>query len=754
MATTPSTNGSTKASPAASAPKAVAALTLKFDTSAEFAKTNPFTAVGWTGTEGISKLFRYELDLVADPATPIAFEKVLGQFVTLEIPLPSGQRRVHGIISRLTEEQPDRTHAHYRAEMTSRLWLATKVAQSRVFQDLDAVEIIKAVLDSLPLPRVFDVYQIQGRYPKRPYCVQYRETDFIFLNRLMEEEGIYYYFDHDDWDGIEHLVISDKPLGHPEIPEGSGRRVRLDRDSRSREEDRLTDWRKTQELRAGRSTLWDHSFEFPQQHLEATKRPTPSVRVGSAIHRLDLLSDHELYDYPGGYAKRFDGVNRGGGDQVAKLQGVFEDNQRTAAIRAQQEALPGLVIHGAGAARIFRAGYTFSLEVKDPRNPSQWTAGGQYLITAVQHHATQSADRSGKGRGFKYDNQFSCVPVDLPFRPLRHTPKPVIQGMQTAVVVGGGAKGEEIFTDKYGRVKVRFFWDRRGPKTNPDSCWIRVAQASAGKRWGTSFWPRVGQEVVVAFEEGDPDKPIILGSVYNAEQMPPYLGDGSDAKHRNDNKVSGVKTCTTPEGDGFNEIRFDDTRGREQVFIRSQNALDVRALGSQRTSVGGDCHLTVSGHASEKVGHNKFIRVGNALSIMADGVCYYRTKVLHSLESEKDLDLHGLGRAYLMGNVSLRLRSLETIELECGHGKSRIVLTPQGIWLNGPQVFINSGSPPAVPDISQAEDYAAGEGFPGAESATYAADDSKPGFVSNGAAAQKTLSQQSPDDAPAGQAGG
>jgi len=173
------------------------------------------------------------------------------------------------------------------------------------------------------------------------------------------------------------------------------------------------------------------------------------------------------------------------------------------------------------------------------------------------------------------------------------TPKPIVQGSQTAVVVG--PKGEEIFTDKYGRVKVQFHWDRDGKNDEESSCWIRVGQVSAGRRWGASFWPRIGQEVIVDFLEGDVDQPIIVGSVYNADQMPPYLGEGPDAKHRNDNKLSGWKTNTTKGGQGFNELRFDDTKDKEQVFVHAERNLDVRVKSSSMESVGSSKHVTVGG---------------------------------------------------------------------------------------------------------------------------------------------------------------
>ena len=223
------------------------------------------------------------------------------------------------------------------------------------------------------------------------------------------------------------------------------------------------------------------------------------------IHKLKVGNNEqlELYDFPGEYAQRFDGVDRGGGDRSGDLQKIFDDNSRTAKIRIQAEAMGGLVVSGSGLCRNFVSGHKFTLE-------RHYDGDGVYVLTSVQHWITLAGDyRSGQGGEFEYSNAFTCIPFALPYRPARSTPKPVVPGPQTAVVVG--PPGEEIFPDKYGRVKVQFHWDREGKADAESSCWIRVAQSQAGKGWGSIFIPRIGQEVLVAFEEGDPDQPVIVG---------------------------------------------------------------------------------------------------------------------------------------------------------------------------------------------------------------------------------------------------
>jgi type VI secretion system secreted protein VgrG len=534
----------------------------------------------FTGREGISQLFHFQLDLVAENRREVAFDKLLGQPATVRLALGGGQQRYfHGLISRFSQGTRDRTFTRYRAELVPALWLLTKRAQSRILQHLSVPDILKQVLQGLDVR-----YEIHGTLHPRDYCVQYRETDFAFASRLMEEEGIYYFFQHSDKG--HQLVVANTPHSHPSLPHQS-EVIFEEVLGGTRPEYRVTEWEKVQELRSGKVTLRDHCFELPYRNLEADKTIQESVPAGKGTHRLRTTHNGqlEIYDYPGGYAQRFDGIGRDGGERSAELQKIYEDNKRTAVIRMQQEALPGLVIRGAGNCRQFVSGHQFQLA-------RHFNADGPYVLTTVEHTARLGAGfYSGGMEEFAYDNRFTAIPLALPYRPARGTPRPTVQGTQTAVVVG--PPGEEIFTDKYGRIKVHFPWDRHGKHDAASSCWVRVAQAWAGKRWGAIFWPRVGQEVVVAFEEGDPDRPIVVGSVYNADQMPPYLGAGPDAKHRHDNKVSGIKSCTTPDGQGFNELRFDDTKGKEQVFLHAQRNLDVRVGADQMNTVAGTYHLRV-----------------------------------------------------------------------------------------------------------------------------------------------------------------
>jgi type VI secretion system secreted protein VgrG len=321
---------------------------------------------------------------------------------------------------------------------------------------------------------------------------------------------------------------------------------------------------------------------------------------------------------------------------------------------------------------------------------------GPYALTTVQHSAVQTPDYFSNQRaaGQAYTNNVICVSQQAPYRPARLTPKPVIQGVQTAVVVGDA--GKEIDVDQYGRVLVQFPWDRLGKKDGGNSCRIRVAQQWAGNRWGFSFWPRVGQEVIVAFSEGDPEQPVVVGSLYNnIDQMPPYLGDlannkpGPDPKHPNDPKVSGVKTCTTPGGKGFNELRFNDTQGKEQVFIRSQGAMDVRVLGTQRSTIGGNQDVSVGGSTHEKVAKDKDAQVGGDIKTEVQGrYALFVTKDVF-INSNAATEIGSDGNYHISSQAKILIESPVEIGLVCGG--NFITLTPDGIFISAPAVAINSG---------------------------------------------------------------
>jgi type VI secretion system secreted protein VgrG len=577
--------------------------------------------IGLSGYEGISQLFSFHLEVLAEKKNEVAFEKLLGQNVTVEIELADReQRHFNGICCRVGQGEQGVIFTEYSLEIVPQFWLLTRKAQSRIFQHVSVPDILRKVFEDLDV-----TFELNGTFQPRDYCVQYRETDYNFACRLMEEEGIFFFFKHSA--GSHKMVLANTPGSHSDLPVKSNI-IYEAVEGGLRDEDRIYSWTKTQELRSGKYTLWDHCFELPHKHLEASKTISDSVQVGSVPHKLNVANNQklEIYDFPGEYAQRFDGVSGGGGDQPDELKKIFQDNQRTVGIRMQEEAMPSFLIQGASQCRQFTSGHKFTLE-------RHYNAQGAYVLTSVQHAAREDNYRSS-GQAFSYSNSFTCIPLALPFRPPRVTAKPTVPGTQSAVVVGPA--GEEILTDKYGRVKVQFHWDREGKNNADSSCWVRVGQLWAGRRWGASFWPRIGQEVIVDFLEGDPDQPIIVGSVYNADQMPPYLGDGPDSKHKKDNKVSGIKSCSTPGGGGYNEMRFDDTKGKEQIFVHAQRNADTRVGNDSMESVSHDRHLTVGGEKDGskagdqremifrdkhlKVHRNQIEQIGGNMELLIGGI--------------------------------------------------------------------------------------------------------------------------------------
>ena len=568
---------------------------------------------GYTIVEGISQLFSVRVEMIAENKTKVAFDKLIGQKLTVQS-LKADESTFHsfnGLCVKFAQGEKDFNFTTYFAELVPDFWKLTRKAQSRIFQRMTVPEILKKVAKGLNVS-----WQIQGQFEPRDYCVQYRETDFNFASRLMEEEGIFYFFKHTE--GDHEMVVANTVDAHPDVP-GDTSLIYEEVEGGVRDEDRIWGWQKEQSWRSGKVLLWDHCFELPHKHLEADEDIQASAQLGKETHKLKVGGNDafELYDWPGEYAQRFDGVDKSGGEQKGELQKIFRDNERTARIRMEEEAAPSLSVRGQSNVKHLVSGHKFTLK-------RHFNGDGPYVLTAATHVASFGADyRAEKDVLLRFENSFTAIPKALPYRPARVTPKPVVPGCQTAVVVG--PSGEEIFTDKYGRVKVQFHWDREGKHDEDSSCWLRVAQLIAGRRWGASFWPRIGQEVLVDFLEGDPDQPVIVGVLYNADQMPPYLGDGPDGKHKNDNKLMGVKSNTTTGGVGFNEWRFDDTKGKEQVFIHAEKNMDVRVKSSSMESVGAAKHVTVggekdgqkSGEYRERTFKDKHVAVDNVLQAKA-----------------------------------------------------------------------------------------------------------------------------------------
>jgi type VI secretion system secreted protein VgrG len=559
----------------------------------------------FSGNEAVSRLFHFELDLLAESSATVAFDSILGQSVTVTLIMPDDSSRYfNGIVNRFSQggQTPSAlgaaTLTHYRASVVPKLWMLTRIYQSRIFQQLSIPDILKKVLTGISV-----TYQLQGTYLSRDYCVQYRETDFDFASRLMEEEGIFYFFTHSN--GAHQMVVADTPQSFPDV-QGASTLIYETIEGGTRAEDRVHRWEKSQLLRSGKYRLWDYCFELPGKNLEAVKPTLDTVQVGTVTHKLKVGGNDqlEIYDYPGLYAQRFDGVAPGGGDRSGDVQNIFQDNARTVGIRMQEETAAAMLADGVSTCRQLGAGGKFTLD-------RHFNGNGSYVVTRVEHLASAGDSYTmGTDTAPQYTNTFQCIPAALPFRPERVTRRPRIDGTQTAVVVGNS--GDEIFTDKYGRVKVQFPWDRDGQNNADSSCWVRVASLWAGTQWGMVHIPRIGQEVVVAFEEGDPDRPIIVGSVYNAQEMPPYTLPDNMTQ-------SGYLDRSTKSGtsENFNQLRFEDKKDSEEIYFHAEKDFNRVVENNDTLKVGFD--KKDKGDQTMQIFNNQGNTIGAGGSDCADG---------------------------------------------------------------------------------------------------------------------------------------
>ncbi|MBI5590676.1 MAG: type VI secretion system tip protein VgrG [Deltaproteobacteria bacterium] len=523
----------------------------------------------FSGTESVSRLFSYRLTLLSENHR-IAFADIIGRNVTLSINLNSGRKRfINGIVASFsqsssgTERIETGTFSQYTATIVPWPWLLTRTSDIRIFQELSVPDIIEKIFREKGL-NDFSL-RLHGQYERKVYCVQYRETDFNFVSRLMEEEGIFYFFEHES--GKHTFVLADSPAEHPPCPEQETARY-FRTEGAFLDQDVIKALEVQQEIRVGKFTLNDYNFETPTTKL--------TVEAGS---RVELgPGEREIYDYPAEYERRAQG------DRIADLFMESEEARITS-------------IFGSSDCRAFRTGYRFDLQdyFREDMNDKS------YVLMEISHLASSNAAGTGNEVASTYSNNFTCIPHETPFRPRRMTAKPIVEGVQTAVVVG--PSGEEIHTDKYGRVKVQFHWDREGKYDENSSCWIRVRQTSAGPAWGSIYVPRIGQEVIVEFMEGDPDRPIITGCMFNGANSPPFALPGGKM-------ISGWKSNSTPGGGGYNEISLNDTRGNEKITIHGQNDMDTVIEHDQALKVKNNRTSTVDVNDTETTGSNQTITVG------------------------------------------------------------------------------------------------------------------------------------------------
>lgn len=610
------------------------------------------------GDEGMSRLFEFRLLMVSEDDS-ITARDLIGKRVTLRIETAEDERFWLGMVSSFERvgrgPDPGGSEAEmtsYRCEVVPWLWFMKLQKDTRIFQDKSVPDIIETLLGEFQ----FSDYELdlKGNHPQHVYCTQYNETDFDFILRLMEEEGIFYYFRHpDDGHGAEKVVFTDHEDGHPALDPDT---IRMHQPDSVDEADTVATLLHRQHMRSGKVTLRDFNFERPTDRME--------VSIDSLVHIGDN-ANYEIYDYPGDYAQRSDGEAR------ARLIMEIEE--------ARHE-----ILDGTSNVRALVPGHRFTL-TDHPRD----ALNGEYVVTSVRHSGSNNL--GGDGGPSSYDNSFTCIPSGVPYREPRRTPRPRVAGVQTAIVTGPA--GEEIYTDEFGRVKVQFHWDRLGQYDDKSSCWVRVAQSHAGAKWGGFMLPRIGEEVLVAFEHGDPNRPYVIGSLYNADNMPPYPLPGEATK-------STFKSNSSKGGGGFNELRFEDKAGSEEVFMHAQKDLQVRVKHNANTSVGANRQLTVGGNRSEHVAGEQHVVVDkhNFVDVKQDS--HLNIGLNAALSTGMNLHIASGTETCLDAGTEIHLKAGINLVLEAGAmislkaGGSSITVGPAGVTLDGALVRINCGGSP------------------------------------------------------------
>lgn len=528
------------------------------------------------GHEGLSQVFRFNLDL-ASSDQKIDFDQVVGQPALLTVRGIKGTRSVHGIVSLFEQTGKEGKWSLYRAEIVPAIWKLGLRVDCRIFQDKTIPDIIKQVLlDAGLTANQFRFALNVGRYKDRTYCVQYGESDLNFISRLMEECGIWYFFEHSDTNHV--LVMGDDPSAYATPSGSSSIAYHAAATAGVSTDEHISFFSYHRQIRCGAVKLRDFDFEKPRLNV-----------TGDAQAKSD--GKLEAYDY---------------------LGECRDNSERSHLAKVRLEEAQAIRQLGAGQSDCCRIipGYRFTLDQCHRSDLNR-----EYLVVRVTHKGNQQQVLGAETAGNvanepPYENRFDCIPSDIPFRPPSITARPKIQGPQTAIVVG--PKGEEVYTDRYGRVKVQFHWDRVGGRDEKSSCWVRVAQVWAGASWGAMFIPRIGQEVLVEFLQGDPHQPIVTGRVYNGDNMPPYALPSEKTK-------STIKSNSSTGVGGSNEIRFEDGKGSEEIFIHAQKDKNLIVEHDQTIAVRNDRAESVTHDRTLQVGNNKAEAVGGNKTISIAG---------------------------------------------------------------------------------------------------------------------------------------
>jgi type VI secretion system secreted protein VgrG len=637
--------------------------------------------VALVGREEISTLFELTLELHKGHTS---FEPLdlVGKYIGIELAFDSVEaRQLGGFVKRFAFAGFDEKGVErYRAELVPWLWFLTKRSNCRIFQQKTVIEIAEAIFGEAGF-QDFETSGVTGSYPAYEYCVQWDESDFDFLSRLFEEEGIFYFF---RFEANRHvLVLADSTAAYTDSAIAELEYVSHDPGT-------------------GQLSAWEHRFEFVSGKWGHTdydfKAPTTSLlKEIDTVLTLPNAAKFHRFEYPGRYT-------------------VASHGESKVRARMEAEEAQHSVVEGAGGCPALSLGVKFKLK----HTRCELDDGKTFVVTALQHSASQTGG---------YTNRFRCIPDSVLVRPQRRTSKPLVRGPQTAMVVG--PSGAEIHTDEHGRIKVQFHWDREGQRDDASSCWIRVAQASAGKGMGSLFLPRVGQEVVVEFLDGDPDRPLVTGAVYNANTTPAFaLPDSKNISGWRSRSVTGATNA-------LNELSFDDTKNAELLYLHAQKDEQHRVLhdrkdfvgndehrkivANSKLSVGGDTHakhtgdvltqidgsesskiagdrktkvegadnLEVTGDALQKIGGDLGLDVGAHAKLKIAQDLHVDAGMKMLLKSGQDWAAEGGMNVHLKGGMNVVIEAGTQLTLKAGAGF--VVISASGVAISGPMVMINSG---------------------------------------------------------------
>ena len=582
--------------------------------------------------EGLSELYTCTVDL-ANEQLGADVDELLGSSAEILISHEAGARRLCGIIHRVEHTGTRAGHLMARVHVVPALWALSQRRDNRIFQEKTVPETLEAVLTQglKPFDRSFRI-ELNREYLPREYCVQYRETDLDFLLRLMEEEGIVFFFDHSG--DKEELVLVEENEQCPTCESVKGSPITVKGpDAATASDECLRHFDFTQQLHTTSVVVRDFNWTHPDYNL------TREGRGQDALGR-----DRESYEYPAPLLGPYDA-----GEKKYK----YEPAQKQEQLRRQAFQVEGKRGQGLGYVTGFTPGHMFELTGHGNAALDQW-----YLLTRVEHHGyapeeltsdTHELRRESK-EPERYHNTFECIPLDVPFRPERRRMRARMAGLQTATVVGPAS--EEIHTDEHGRIKVQFHWDRKGVKDEKSSCFLRVAQVWAGLGWGFVFLPRIGMEVLVDFLEGDPDRPIVVGCVYNGKNTPPYALPEHKTR-------STIRTSSSKDSDGFNELRFEDAKDAEEIFLHAQKDFNEVVLHNHSTQVKANQTNSVDGNQSESVGGDQSMTVHGkrTKTVDKDETTTVKGKRTETVEQDEKITIQATRTEEVTGQEKLTLHA-------------------------------------------------------------------------------------------------